>query len=230
VTSLGKLFRATAFKLSFAYLVIFALFAFFVLRYVAWNASRVLDQQIVSVIEAEINGLREQYRLGSLWRLMSAIERRSLQPGASLYLLTDSRGIKLADIAGELPPGVLDRPGQRETLYGRADETEVGRHKAIVRVFVLENGARLLVGRDIEERVRLNNIIRQALGWSLLLVGVLGCLGGWFVTRRVLTASASCSPVSAKSPTTSPTTSRRRSPACATAPMRPCARRPRRRA
>jgi signal transduction histidine kinase len=186
VTSLGKLFRATAFKLSFAYLVIFALFAFFVLRYVAWNASRVLDQQIVSVIEAEINGLREQYRLGSLWRLMSAIERRSLQPGASLYLLTDSRGIKLAGNVGELPPGVLDRPGQRETLYGRADETEVGRHKAIVRVFVLENGARLLVGRDIEERVRLNNIIRQALGWSLLLVGVLGCLGGWFVTRRVL--------------------------------------------
>ena len=58
--------------------------------------------------------------------------------------------------------------------------------RAIVRIFILPGGFRLLVGRDVEERLRIRDIIRRAFGWSLLLVGVLGFFGGWFVTRRVL--------------------------------------------
>ena len=50
----------------------------------------------------------------------------------------------------------------------------------------LAGGFRLLVGRDIEERARLRDVIRRAFGCSLLLIGVLGCAGGWFITRRVL--------------------------------------------
>ena len=57
VTALGKLFRTTAFKLSFAYLLIFTVFAFVSLGYVAWSAQRLLNDQFVSTIEAEINGL-----------------------------------------------------------------------------------------------------------------------------------------------------------------------------
>jgi hypothetical protein len=60
---LPALFRTTAFRLSLAYLVIFAIFAFGLLGYVAWNATKVLDDQIVDTIEAEITGLAEQYRL-----------------------------------------------------------------------------------------------------------------------------------------------------------------------
>jgi hypothetical protein len=36
----------------------------------------------------------------------------------------------------------------------------------------------LLVGRDVEERGRLREAIQRAFGYSLLLVGVLGCAGG----------------------------------------------------
>ena len=55
-----------------------------------------------------------------------------------------------------------------------------------MRVYLLPGGFRLLVGRDVEERGRLRDVIQRAFGYSLLLVGVLGCVGGWFVTRRVL--------------------------------------------
>src|ERR687897_811792 len=53
MTALGKLFRTTAFKLSFAYLLIFTVFAFVSLGYVAWSAQRLLNDQFVSTIEAE---------------------------------------------------------------------------------------------------------------------------------------------------------------------------------
>ena len=48
---LPNLFRTTAFKLTAVYLVVFALFAAFVLGYVAWNAKTLLDDQIRSTIE-----------------------------------------------------------------------------------------------------------------------------------------------------------------------------------
>ena len=56
MTALGKLFRTTAFKLSLVYLAIFTVFAFVILGYVAWNARRILDDQIISTVEAEISG------------------------------------------------------------------------------------------------------------------------------------------------------------------------------
>ncbi|MGO4704497.1 ATP-binding protein [Microvirga sp. 2MCAF38] len=186
MTALGKLFRTTAFKLSFAYLVIFTIFAFVALAYVAWNAQRVLDDQFVSTIQAEISGLSEQYRVGGLRRLVNVVDRRSRTPGASLYLVTTEAGERVAGNIGALPPGVIDQPGQFETDYARTDETNATPGHAIVRVYLLPGGFRLVVGRDVEERARLRDAIQRAFGYSLILITVLGCAGGWFITKRVL--------------------------------------------
>ena len=104
MTALGKLFRTTAFKLSFAYLLIFTIFAFVGLGYVAWNAQRLLTDQFVSTIETEINSLSEQYRFGGLRRLVNIVERRSRAPGAMLYLVTTEAGERVAGNIGALPP------------------------------------------------------------------------------------------------------------------------------
>lgn len=186
MTALGKLFRTTAFKLSFAYLIIFTVFAFVTLGYVAWSAQKLLTDQFVSAIETEINSLSQQYRFGGLRRLVNSVERRSRAPGASLYLVTTSSGERVAGNVGALPPDVIDRVGQFETLYNRTDETETKPDVALVRVYLLPGGFRLLVGRDIAERIRLRDIIHRAFGYSLLFIGVLGCLGSWFIARRVL--------------------------------------------
>ena len=42
MTALGKLLRTTAFKLTLVYLMIFALFAAFLLGYIAWNTRRLV--------------------------------------------------------------------------------------------------------------------------------------------------------------------------------------------
>jgi signal transduction histidine kinase len=187
MTGLGKLVRTTAFKLSLAYLLVFMVFAFATLGYVAWSALQALDDQISSTIDAEINGLREQFGgPAGLRRLVATVERRSRMPDASLYLVTTPAGERVAGNIGALPPGVLDRPGQFETFYGRTDETDETPNRAIVRVYLLPAGFRLLVGRDLEERTRLGEAIRTAFGSSLILIGFLGGAGAWFIARRVL--------------------------------------------
>lgn len=182
---LPKLLRTTTFRLLLVYLAVFALSVFLILGYVAWSTTRIFNDQVIDTIEAEIGGLAEQYRTAGIRRLVNIVDRRSRQPGASLYLLATNAGEKIVGNIGSLPTGTLDQAGEKEIQYAKNEE-EAREHGAIVRVILLPGGFRLLVGRDLNDRLRIRDIIGQLAGVSLILVGVLGALGGWFVTRRVL--------------------------------------------
>jgi signal transduction histidine kinase len=186
VIALGKLFRTTTFKLTLVYLTVFALLGVFLLGYFAWNTRRLFTEQINATVDAEVGGLAEQYREGGIRRLVMVVEGRSHRPGSSLYLVTTAAGEALAGNVGSLPTGLLDNPGWTETVYRRLDEAEGQEHQALVRVFQLPGGFRMLVGRDLEERERLYDVVISAGRWSIGLVIVLGLAGGYFVTRRVL--------------------------------------------
>ena len=189
MTALGKLFRTTTFKLTLVYLTVFALFAAFLLGYFALNTRRLITEQITDTVNAEITGLSEQYRLGGIRRLVIVVDARARRPGSSLYLVTTFAGEALAGNVTALAPGILDSPGWTETVYRRLDEAENAdrpEHEALVRVFQLPGGFRLLVGRDLDERERLYHIVLAAGRWSIAIVIVLGLAGGLFVTRRVL--------------------------------------------
>jgi signal transduction histidine kinase len=187
VTALGKLFRTTTFKLTLVYLTVFALFAAFLLGYFALNTRRLITEQITDTVNAEITGLSEQYRQGGIRRLVAAVDARARRPGSSLYLVTTFAGESLSGNVTALPPGTLDTAGWTEVVYRRLDEgDDQGEHHALVRVFQLPGGFRLLVGRDLDERERLYHIVLGAGRWSVIIVVVLGLAGGLFVTRRVL--------------------------------------------
>ena len=185
MTAFGKLFRTTVFKLSLAYLVIFGVGAGFVLGGLSWNVNLLLDQQIGQTVEAEITGLAEQYDAGGIRHLVDVIERRTAQPGSSLYLVTTFAGQSLAGNVATLPPGVIDHPGLVETPYERPNDN--GRnYTALARIFLLPGGFRLLVGRDLGERESLRAVIAHALITSLAWLAAIGTLGGIVVARRVL--------------------------------------------
>jgi hypothetical protein len=186
VIALGKLIRTTAFKLTLVYLGMFVLFAASLLGYFALNTRRLITDQITATVNGEVSGLSEQYGQGGLRRLVTVVDLRSRRPGSSLYLVTTPSGEGLAGNVGSLEPGVLDRPGWLETNYRRLESPEGANHRAMVRVVQLAGGFHLLVGRDLDERERLFGIIVNAGQWSLALVIVLGLLGGFFVSRRVL--------------------------------------------
>ncbi len=187
MTALGKLFRTTAFKLSLAYLVVFAIGAGLVLGRVAWNVKGLMDDQITSTIDAEIKGLSEQYAQGGLRRLVFVIEQRIRQPGASLYLATSPAGQSIAGNVIELQAGALENPSLIETSYRRDDDRETDhQHRALARIFVLPGGFRLLVGRDLGDREALHQVMGRALFTSLAWLVLIGTLGGLFVARRVL--------------------------------------------
>jgi signal transduction histidine kinase len=183
----AKLLRTTAFKLSAFYLVMFAVTIFFTLGYVTWNAQRLVNQQMLSTIEAEITGLAEQFERGGLPQLVRTVNRRSRSPSASLYLITTRTGRPVAGNVEALSPRLMAEPGEHRISYERVrGDDDVQIHPALVRVYHLPGGNRLLVGRDIEENERMRDVVRRAFVWSLFWVFLFGGVGGWIVAKRLL--------------------------------------------
>ncbi len=187
ISGFRSLLSTTAFKIIAAYLFIFVLFAGFVIGWLGFATQRQLTDQLTETITAEVRGLAEQYAIGGIRRLVEVVDERSNRPGASLYLVATFAGVPLTGNIGELPAGTLARQGWIETDYRRADESTSDRpHRAIAQVYGLPGNFRLLVGRDLEERDRMRDIFGRGFRLSLIVALVLGLLGAYFVTRRVL--------------------------------------------
>ena len=181
-----KLFRTTTFRLSIVYLLLFGSAAAVVIAYIYWNTSGLITRQLDGVIQAEIQGLAEQYRSGGMARLAKTIAGRSQTPGESLYLVTDRNGRYVAGNLRTVSSNLWNTVGQIEFVYGRATGEATQNRLALANVFRLRDGYRLIVGRDIEDRLAFERVILSAVLWGLGLMGVIGLGGGLLVSRNLL--------------------------------------------
>ena len=185
MTALGKLFRATAFRLALAILAISAVGAGIVLSVIAWQVVKLVDEEIAHTIDVEAKGLIDTDDREGLMGLYSAIETRKRQPGAALYLLTDPAGEPLAGNVEQIPLEVLERPGFVVVSYRTSGGGDRVR-QALVRVYRLPPGFLLLVGHDLGDRARIEKVMVRALAISLVFFAALAAVGALFVARRVL--------------------------------------------
>ena len=185
MTALGKLFGATAFRLALAILLLSAIGAGIVLTIIAWQVVSVVDREIARTIDAEAQGLIDAFDNAGIRRLEAVIEARKREPGASLYLLTNPIGEPLAGNVEQIPTEVLLHPGFLPIMYRGAGSSDRGR-QALVGVYILPGGFRLLIGHDLGDRARIGKVMVRALALSLVFFAALGAIGALFVARRVL--------------------------------------------
>ncbi|MBC8130564.1 MAG: HAMP domain-containing protein [Rhizobiaceae bacterium] len=182
----SALMRMTAVRLSAIYLALFAVFAVVLVVYVTATAASILKTQSREAIAEEIGELGRVYYNAGIIGIVRSIERRSRQPGASLYLVTDSTGRILAGNVESLEPGTLDKTGFTDEAFAYerfADDVEERYHMALAEIVSLPNGMRILVGRDQAEQERFRVIVQRALILALGLMGA-GALLAWFVVGR----------------------------------------------
>jgi len=145
-----------------------------------------MERQTEETIEAELTGLREQYRDLGIFGLERIIAQRAAEEKhlASIYLLIDKRGVP---IAGNLPAW----PTDVETVSNRFRFSldlpgSSGPRRFLGRSVELDQGF-LLVARDIEDKLRTQTLLVNAIALGSGLMLVFGVIGGFVMSRWMLT-------------------------------------------
>lgn len=180
--------RMTAVRLSILYFVVFTLFSLFLVVLVSHDAARIMSAQIHEAIDTDVAALEEQYHAGGLVRLLVTLDELGRRPDAGLFYVVDTSGNPIAGNVAELPPGAIAGADEdpRPLDYTRFENGSEVQRFALVRTIVLDNGFRVLVGRDVGERERFRMVIRKAFRAIAVVMVLLGGATWLFVSRRVL--------------------------------------------
>ena len=187
----ARFFKATSFRLAFLYMTLFGVSALALFGLIYEMTSGFMKRQTDETIEAEVLGLAEQYSQLGLSGLLRVVNARAAGDdlGESLYLLTDPDLHPLAGNVSRWPEAARDSV-LAEPPEGGGDgwlnikvEDKGKSTFARVRRFVLPGGFRLLVGREITERVRIERLIERSLAWGLVATLALGFAGGILMSR-----------------------------------------------
>lgn len=186
MSRLSVLFKSTAVRLSALYILLFALCAAFLVFYVTALSERLLNQQTRDSLKTEVAEVQRAYNNGGMNQMLRMMERRARQPGANLYIIAGPAGEILAGNVASVQPGVLARDGWTEFPFRYERYTDSGdtrRHLATAHVFQVDNGLRVLIGRDLGEPTKFRLLVRNALMVALAIMGV-GALLIWFGIGR----------------------------------------------
>ena len=181
-----KLLRTSTFRLAVIYLALFVASVIALLGYVYWNTAGFLARQTDQAVQGELGDLVQQYGQGGPPLVVHTVIQRARDPRESLYLFLDPRGALLAGNLDHRPNIYPDAEGWLDFQYNRRTMDGVEQHAARARAVLLPGGYYLLVGRDVQERRAIENLITNSLFWAIVLTLAMGLLGGLFMSRNML--------------------------------------------
>ncbi len=185
------------FRIAIVYSIVFACGAALLLGAVDFAVSRVVDGSTDNLIEAEVQGLREQVMVLSRGDFIELIEQRSQEQDVrgAVYLMVDPQ---LRPVAGNVPAWPKIDAGEGKWInfkvavpYG--DETRV--HEMRAQRFPLPGGYRMLVGHDVQERQNVKSLMMRGLIAAVFMTLLLGLGGGFWMGRRILAQAGAISAV-----------------------------------
>ena len=148
-----------------------------------WNTAGTLDRQVDAAIRADATALVERRRAGDIPALVAAIEDRLALDvqNEALYILVMPDGRKLAGNLDDWPEEAEgDLPWLRFPLQRDGAVTEA----RLLRVDIGQ-GHRLLVGRDVAEKLRLRGLLSEGIAWAATASAAFAVLGGWLLRRAL---------------------------------------------
>ncbi|MBO9589405.1 HAMP domain-containing sensor histidine kinase [Devosia sp.] len=201
----AQVWRTSTVRLTATFIAIFVVFAILLMGFIGWQSSVQIQRQQTDDIDREVRLFQRIEATQGIRALAFALNRLSSQPGPGVYYLGDAAGQYLLGNMSDVPPDVLIDPGVYSFDYDRPDPlgADAGPEPsgsrgpdggppprrsgvAVVKSVELNNGMRLVVGRDVVERRGYSAIILQS-----FLVGVVGIIlfsvvAGGVTARRVL--------------------------------------------
>lgn len=144
-----------------------------------------MERQTDETIEAELTGLREQYRDLGVFGLGRIIAQRAAAETEmdSVYLLIDDAGWVIAGNVSDWPNS--EDPITQRVRFAIESQGDPRPRRFLGRTVDFDD-ARLLVARDIEDKLRTQALLVNAIGLGSGLMLVFGVIGGLVMSRWML--------------------------------------------
>ncbi len=184
------------FRIAIVYSIVFAIGAAALIYAVDFAVSRVVDGSTDNLIEAEVQGLREQMLVLSRGDFIELVEQRSQDQDVrgAVYLMVDPQ---LRPVAGNVPAWPKIDSKEKWFMFKVSvpfgDETR--EHEMRARYFALPGGYQMLVGHDVQERQDVKSLMMRGLIAAVVLTLLLGLGGGFWMGRRILAQAGAISAV-----------------------------------
>ena len=148
-----------------------------------WNTAGALDRQVDAAIRADATALAERRRAGDIPALIAAIEDRLALDvqNEALYILVVPDGRTLA---GNLEAWPEEANGEQPWLRIPLQRDGAMTEARLLRVD-LGQGHRMLVGRDVAEKLRLRGLLSEGIAWAATASAAFAVLGGWMLRRAL---------------------------------------------
>ncbi len=148
-----------------------------------WNTAGALDRQVDAAIRSDAAALVDRRRDPDIAVLVGAIEDRIALDitNEGLYLLLAPDGRKMA---GNLESWPIEASGEQPWIRmpllreGTVSEARLLRME-------LASGHRLLVGRDVAEKLRLRALLSEGIAWAASASAAIALFGAWALRRAL---------------------------------------------
>jgi hypothetical protein len=176
-----RLVRSTGFKLAALHAVLLVLSAITLGGFFWWSTAGYLNRQTDQTVRTDVLLLSARWREDDQGAIARAIAQRLAEDAddEAIYLLTDQAGAVVAGNLDRWPPAANAEGQWHELPLVRAGSATVGR----IYVLDLPDGGRLLVGRDVKQRLSLRELVADAVLYGTGLAVVLAAIGGVLVRR-----------------------------------------------
>jgi signal transduction histidine kinase len=179
--------RARSARLVLSYVLLFAVSTAVLLGIAYSGTQRALLAESDALVNAELDGLLEEFRLGGRVQLVRALDdaaRLTYRSGA-VYLLTDAARGRIAGNLGGWPSARGDAAGWLEFDAAASNDDREAPEPVRARARPLADGSWLLVGTDLSEQQRALARFREAWIRGVAVASLLAALLGMVYIRRV---------------------------------------------
>jgi signal transduction histidine kinase len=148
-----------------------------------WNTAGALDRQTDAAIRADATALVERRQDAGIAGLATSIADRialDVQNEALYLLQSPERGRLAGNLAAWPSEAEADPPWIRIPLLREDSESEA----RLLRIDLGE-GYRMLVGRDVAEKLRLRALLSEGIAWAAASSAAIAVLGAWLLRRAL---------------------------------------------
>ncbi|MGH6981372.1 MAG: ATP-binding protein [Stellaceae bacterium] len=179
-----RLLRSVSVRLALGYAAIFILSSFLLVGALWWRTAAYLDREVDAVILADAQSVGDRlHDFGLMGALETVRDRAEAEADDhAIYLLADPALHRLAGNLSAWPVQIGGAPGWYEIGLARGGRL----HATRIIYAELPGGYRLLVGRDVQDRVAIRRTILGGLAWAVGIAVLLAVVGGLLIRRGVL--------------------------------------------